>query len=113
MIRRPPRSTLFPYTTLFRSGSSGTATPRLESSDARRSFRSPRSRHHARRDISRGCQADEAGFAREPPRRESRTWLMARLSATLQGSLLLHVPRALELNRLLAGAVHLRNQIDR
>src|SRR5260221_2087516 len=24
MIRRPPRSTLFPYTTLFRSGQSGT-----------------------------------------------------------------------------------------
>src|SRR2546422_1734733 len=29
MIRRPPRSTLFPYTTLFRSRS---APPRLESS---------------------------------------------------------------------------------
>src|SRR5690242_20887143 len=28
MIRRPPRSTLFPYTTLFRSGALG-ATPRL------------------------------------------------------------------------------------
>src|SRR6267154_6225822 len=26
MIRRPPRSTLFPYTTLFRSGSGGTIT---------------------------------------------------------------------------------------
>src|SRR5437867_4810031 len=26
MIRRPPRSTLFPYTTLFRSGRSGPAT---------------------------------------------------------------------------------------
>src|SRR3712207_8575775 len=26
MIRRPPRSTLFPYTTLFRSSSSGSAT---------------------------------------------------------------------------------------
>src|SRR2546426_5935896 len=26
MIRRPPRSTLFPYTTLFRSGASGTLT---------------------------------------------------------------------------------------
>src|SRR2546430_12226004 len=26
MIRRPPRSTLFPYTTLFRSESEGTAT---------------------------------------------------------------------------------------
>src|SRR2546429_2879348 len=27
MIRRPPRSTLFPYTTLFRSGGSGAAGP--------------------------------------------------------------------------------------
>src|SRR2546426_10570865 len=27
MIRRPPRSTLFPYTTLFRSYSGGTARP--------------------------------------------------------------------------------------
>src|SRR2546427_893072 len=30
MIRRPPRSTLFPYTTLFRSGEGGT-TPALAS----------------------------------------------------------------------------------
>src|SRR2546427_7688346 len=29
MIRRPPRSTLFPYTTLFRSGRCGTARPSL------------------------------------------------------------------------------------
>src|SRR3712207_7953851 len=27
MIRRPPRSTLFPYTTLFRSGSGGRVDP--------------------------------------------------------------------------------------
>src|SRR2546426_4322377 len=27
MIRRPPRSTLFPYTTLFRSRAAGAATP--------------------------------------------------------------------------------------
>src|SRR5690349_22072254 len=27
MIRRPPRSTLFPYTTLFRSAANGTARP--------------------------------------------------------------------------------------
>src|SRR3712207_8723151 len=27
MIRRPPRSTLFPYTTLFRSGAVGGAAP--------------------------------------------------------------------------------------
>src|SRR3712207_8292099 len=29
MIRRPPRSTLFPYTTLFRSGPTPVTTPRL------------------------------------------------------------------------------------
>src|SRR2546422_5398715 len=31
MIRRPPRSTLFPYTTLFRSGAFGEVLPRYES----------------------------------------------------------------------------------
>src|SRR3712207_7258576 len=37
MIRRPPRSTLFPYTTLFRSSSAGirpTSTPRTTSGTA-------------------------------------------------------------------------------
>src|SRR5256885_8598970 len=29
MIRRPPRSTLFPYTTLFRSGRTSRAAPRI------------------------------------------------------------------------------------
>src|SRR3712207_8694772 len=29
MIRRPPRSTLFPYTTLFRSAELGTPVPRI------------------------------------------------------------------------------------
>src|SRR5438034_7265805 len=29
MIRRPPRSTLFPYTTLFRSGRAGSSRARL------------------------------------------------------------------------------------
>src|SRR3712207_7103217 len=32
MIRRPPRSTLFPYTTLFRSSSRGTTTALTTSS---------------------------------------------------------------------------------
>src|SRR5258708_19231435 len=50
MIRRPPRSTLFPYTTLFRSGR--THAPQLppvpaRSSAARRSgARRPRSEEH-------------------------------------------------------------------
>src|SRR5260370_31842811 len=33
MIRRPPRSTLFPYTTLFRSGSLAMATRRCDGGD--------------------------------------------------------------------------------
>src|SRR2546429_2483221 len=32
MIRRPPRSTLFPYTTLFRSPEDDRASPRLDPS---------------------------------------------------------------------------------
>src|SRR2546430_12115691 len=46
MIRRPPRSTLFPYTTLFRSqeqyGSRTTASPHGQ----RQSHLSPRSEEH-------------------------------------------------------------------
>src|SRR3712207_7213154 len=41
MIRRPPRSTLFPYTTLFRSGFPVTITREIEAAtpaDAVRSF---------------------------------------------------------------------------
>src|SRR2546425_5657563 len=38
MIRRPPRSTLFPYTTLFRSGDAG---DRNHSSPSKRSNQSP------------------------------------------------------------------------
>src|SRR3712207_8892489 len=36
MIRRPPRSTLFPYTTLFRSGSERVAVVTRPSDDATR-----------------------------------------------------------------------------
>src|ERR1019366_3167165 len=45
MIRRPPRSTLFPYTTLFRSPSSRrrTGSPTVVSSP---SWRCPRSEEH-------------------------------------------------------------------
>src|SRR2546429_7165262 len=42
MIRRPPRSTLFPYTTLFRSRSAGTQRRRvmktIDAAEARRRF---------------------------------------------------------------------------
>src|SRR5689334_23846298 len=35
MIRRPPRSTLFPYTTLFRSGARGTSASRRRRAQGR------------------------------------------------------------------------------
>src|SRR5687768_18260269 len=48
MIRRPPRSTLFPYTTLFRSRDLRAAGGRRESGDHRRTARAdPRGDHLA------------------------------------------------------------------
>src|SRR2546430_13655512 len=47
MIRRPPRSTLFPYTTLFRSCASSAVTrPRSTASFTTSSMRSTRSEEH-------------------------------------------------------------------
>src|SRR2546430_13352838 len=41
MIRRPPRSTLFPYTTLFRSRSKKVRRPRVERRDHRTTLSLP------------------------------------------------------------------------
>src|SRR5690242_21253321 len=46
MIRRPPRSTLFPYTTLFRSAHPRPHQPRPRSSRGRSSPRLSRSEEH-------------------------------------------------------------------
>src|SRR2546430_9243695 len=45
MIRRPPRSTLFPYTTLFRSRQSGLAARRPRPAARRRDAGRVRARH--------------------------------------------------------------------
>src|SRR3712207_7533653 len=59
MIRRPPRSTLFPYTTLFRSGHVVSRRPRL--ADAQRSSEVFEANH----------QPDSAPEARSPRQRTS------------------------------------------
>src|SRR5260221_2203056 len=49
MIRRPPRSTLFPYTTLFRSHMTALSNPRDRASKIARAlfgYRHPRSEEH-------------------------------------------------------------------
>src|SRR2546426_3456105 len=54
MIRRPPRSTLFPYTTLFRSGSDADL-------DGRRSRYHPGDRHRGAPQASTRLQHHRAG----------------------------------------------------
>src|SRR5258705_2240516 len=46
MIRRPPRSTLFPYTTLFRSRREARASPRSRGRGTRRKWYARRSEEH-------------------------------------------------------------------
>src|SRR5438876_7550227 len=59
MLQRPPRSTLFPYTTLFRSRPGG---------------RAPLARHCGRAADSQSlCRAALPGAARRPPRSEEHT----------------------------------------
>src|SRR3712207_7476987 len=76
MIRRPPRSTLFPYTTLFRSA--GAAHPRRTAGDAadRAGPRLP-VRHRvagARRAVGRGPRSEE-----HTSELQSRQYLVCRL----------------------------------
>src|SRR2546422_3547751 len=60
MIRRPPRSTLFPYTTLFRSQKEARMTARF--------------RFYKKKQVLRafGPQDDKRAFASEKKRREGR-----------------------------------------
>src|SRR2546430_5597128 len=62
MIRRPPRSTLFPYTTLFRS-------PRLEPTQPRLERRQPLVQGSIGHEASPGChvlmRARDVGCARD------------------------------------------------
>src|SRR3712207_6895639 len=65
MIRRPPRSTLFPYTTLFRS-----CGPRAQGGVG-----SPRSQHRRGSDrgagspLARGLSSSFEGLGQRPPQR--------------------------------------------
>src|SRR3712207_6858296 len=70
MIRRPPRSTLFPYTTLFRSQLRGSARDRWVVGDPFRGRRKARMRLGERQ--VRHFLADRAGDAR-PDRSEEHT----------------------------------------
>src|SRR5438094_6127855 len=76
MLRRPPRSTLFPYTTLFRSYNGST-----EASQASDTGSIPVARSHLRSRLPTGAQSDLASADRKSTRLNSshRTDLVCRL----------------------------------
>src|SRR6266540_7175624 len=63
MIRRPPRSTLFPYTTLFRSGEEGRSRPVSAPARGSREARPPQARPPARPVPSAGRGAGDGVLA--------------------------------------------------
>src|SRR5436189_3210941 len=65
MIRRPPRSTLFPYTTLFRSG-------RRRLSRHRLGRLLPAARQDERRRLGKHARADQGAERQGPRRQEDR-----------------------------------------
>src|SRR3712207_8301920 len=77
MIRRPPRSTLFPYTTLFRSPFGATATVSDAGSSA-----SASAHHAAMREMSISGSAPQGAVARSEEHTselQSRQYLVCRL----------------------------------
>src|SRR3712207_7367524 len=78
MIRRPPRSTLFPYTTLFRSAIRRRRSPaHADCSTARRGARTVSRRGGGRRDAlrlrHRDVRVGGLGERAAPPRSEEHT----------------------------------------
>src|SRR5690349_22844991 len=71
MLRRPPRSTLFPYTTLFRSGHS--RHPPLREQYRRLRRRRPSPHHPCRRNERGGCPGVSVGNPSPFPRSEEHT----------------------------------------
>src|SRR3712207_6883479 len=78
MIRRPPRSTLFPYTTLFRSGDRGTRGRRRT---IRRLARRPRPAGSSGRDTLGPIRGARSKI-REGPRRSGRDRKSTRLNSS-------------------------------
>src|SRR6266508_34464 len=84
MIRRPPRSTLFPYTTLFRSGSVSRAQGRRANEAAPRLGPDPRSRGAARLLSDRRARPHQ-GLTRTRGRTRTRTSWLSSLSSICRG----------------------------
>src|SRR3712207_8410782 len=76
MIRRPPRSTLFPYTTLFRSWRGGRQRPGVPAPEG---GRSPRRGRRAARERARGPRRGGGRSEEHTSELQSRQYLVCRL----------------------------------
>src|SRR3989475_12368733 len=90
MIRRPPRSTLFPYTTLFRSLEARLARLRLEPiarDHAEEDFVAPRSEagHQLERRVRAAGPPAVGGQVQDPERGHARTARSASRRSTTAG----------------------------
>src|SRR5690349_22143298 len=72
MIRRPPRSTLFPYTTLFRSAPSATERPCSPTPPRRSGHDVAARRAHGDAHQCRGRRGGRGGAARGRDRKSTR-----------------------------------------
>src|SRR3712207_6907607 len=73
MMRRPPRSTLFPYTTLFRSFSSRKGELSVQVEDVTvlaKSLRPPPDKHHGVQDVELRFRKRELDLIGNPDARE-------------------------------------------
>src|SRR3712207_8829758 len=93
MIRRPPRSTLFPYTTLFRS------IERAVLNDSRFTIHDSRlmtygeNRHHLRRlEVQGGERGVRARSEEHTSELQSRQYLVCRLLLEKKKTLQKHIP---------------------
>src|SRR3712207_7434062 len=77
MIRRPPRSTLFPYTTLFRSGSSW--SPRRPASTPSPARAAPKSLAPRRPTLQRALRLPRTRSEEHTSELQSRQYLVCRL----------------------------------
>src|SRR2546425_6949369 len=81
MIRRPPRSTLFPYTTLFRSDGALTADPENVGLLVERARRLAAARHYtaAERDLQHALRNDPVRSEEHTSELQSLAYLVCRL----------------------------------
>src|SRR3712207_8735607 len=79
MIRRPPRSTLFPYTTLFRSEANGHPQQAAHSDTLRVTFKPPERRRPERRGRDQKRRHPARRSEEHTSELQSRQYLVCRL----------------------------------